>query len=240
MSLADAYKTLGGHKRDLVGREMTRKSVLGATKFAGEALDTLSKVAGDYATDQTDLLAGEKLVKSSGYDVYDATPGSNWNPKNWGGYTVKNKEGQVLNAPKESLRNLGGLGRSAEFVGQDSEKVTTAWEKLQQFNDPNASPVAKNKNDGSMAGVDDREVPSKSIDYSRNDWGKESKWGNWWDKNKPKTGEFYTNFPNLPKIDWSKLKDFSIMGALGYTRTETKVAPNWRESNTKYSGNRTR
>ena len=223
MSLADAYKTLGGHKRDLVSREMTRKSALGATKFAGEALDTLSKVAGDYATDQTDLLAGEKLVKSSGYDVYDATPGSNWNPKNWGGYTVENKEGQVLNAPKESIRNLGALGRSAEFVGQDSTKVTTAWEKLQQFNDPNASPVAKNKGGG---WEDDRELPAKSIDYSMDEWGKESKWGNWWDKNKP----------NLSKIDWSKLKGFNLMDILGIKRN--KDVKWWVGRDGKGSGNR--
>ena len=230
MSLADAYKTLGGHKRDLVSREMTRKSALGATKFAGEALDTLSKVAGDYATDQTDLLAGEKLVKSSGYDVYDATPGSNWNPKNWGGYTVENKEGQVLNAPKESIRNLGALGRSAEFVGQDSTKVTTAWEKLQQFNDPNASPVAKNK------GGDWEDDLENHYRNKMANWGKESKWGNWWDKNKPKTGEFYTNFPNLPKIDWSKLKGFNLMDILGIKRN--KDVKWWVGRDGKGSGNR--
>ena len=58
------------------------------------------------------------------------------------------------------------------------------------------------------------------------EWGKESKWGNWWDKNKP----------NLSKIDWSKLKGFNLMDILGIKRN--KDVKWWVGRDGKGSGNR--
>ena len=201
MGLQGAYKTLGAAKIDLTAREMKRKSVLGATEASSELLDVVSTAASDYATDKSDLMAGEKLLSDQGYRVYDATPGSKFNPKNWGGYTVENPNKQNLINPKESLRTLGGLGKSAEFVGKAPSEVVTAWESLNKFEDPNAVPVAK--------------IPVKQENKIKAETG---------DLQVKKSED-------RKKIDWSKfVPNLSFLNPFkGYERTDARIFPHFSE-----------
>jgi len=140
MGLADAYKKLGSANVAIAEREMKRETGMGMADALSEGLGFLSKAAGDASTDAANLEAGETLLEGTGYSIddtrVDASGKNHWyNPFTWGGYQVKNTEGDIMSGrgAKESVRNLGVLSRSAAAAGTENEAILKKWADWNQF-----------------------------------------------------------------------------------------------------------